>query len=83
MSKAETDNILSKYLSELYTFSQLGLYTKMSHFFFQPANILSFRYNSHWTDASSLSQVFWLSRETSFNCDFEGNNIHCASVCWQ
>lgn len=33
MSKAETDNILSKYLWELYTFSQLGLYNKMRHLF--------------------------------------------------
>lgn len=57
--QSETEDILSKYLSQLYTFGQLDLYTKMREvfgevflfflifFFSQTVNILTIIYNSY------------------------------------
>lgn len=54
MSKAETNNILSK----LYTFSQLGLYTKMEHFFSSQ--------QIFWVSATTLIKQMLLPTARSF-----------------
>lgn len=81
-----TGNILSKYLSKRYAFSQLGLSTKIREVLFQQ--------QTFWELTTTLIKQIFLTTARSFGSHgetsieqlksgFEGNSIYYATICWQ